>query len=102
MRAIRLSIHPNAYAQAGDGARDSDGPPRLSSELSRTRRERARRPGNESERLNFFPDVPDSFPGARVSRMTAREAARSLGTYPGRRVSWITVRIAIRGLGLLG
>src|SRR3954464_2838143 len=35
--------------------------------------------GNESERLNCFPDPPDSFPDARVSRMAARERIPGVG-----------------------
>ncbi len=71
-----------------------------------TRNGRARRPGNESERLNCFPDAQDSFPRARVSRMAARELSRASGKVsappgfldgrpdrdPGSRVRWMAVR----------
>src|SRR5436305_1169554 len=80
-----------------------------------TRNGRARRLGNESERLNCFPDAQDGFPSARVSRMAARELSRAPGNVseppgfldgrpdrnPGARVRWMAVRERSNSIGEL-
>ena len=43
------------------------------------RKQRTRRPGKESERLNFFPDTQNGRPDAQFPRMTVREVIRGFG-----------------------